>query len=74
MFLYIVPIKKLFKFSTLESTIAKVIVKSCALIWNKMVNWNDMEEHIQFQLEALPIKDIIVDDFNINSKTIKFYN
>ena len=23
--------------------------------WNKLVNWNDMEEHIQFQLEDLPV-------------------
>ena len=50
------------------------MIVSLSLGWNKLVNWNDMEEHIQFQLRALPIKDIIVDDFNINSKTIKFYN
>ena len=45
----------LFQFSTCESTIANVIVGLHALNWNKLVNWNNMEEQIQFQLEALPI-------------------
>ena len=26
-----------------------------ALNWNKLVDWNNIEEHIQFQLKALAI-------------------
>ena len=31
------------------------MVVSLSQGWNKLVNWNDMEEHIQFQLEDLPV-------------------
>ena len=33
----------------------KVIIYSHAVNWNKLVSWNDMEEHIEFQLEGLPV-------------------
>ena len=41
---------KLFQFSACKSTFTYVIIDSHALNWNKLVNWNDIEELIQFQL------------------------
>ena len=34
-----------------------LIVDSHTLIWNKIVNWNDMEEYIETQLGALTLKN-----------------
>ena len=42
-----------FQLRELESNITYVKVDSHALNWNKLVNWNKMEEHIQFQLGEL---------------------
>ena len=37
------------------STIPLVMVDLQTLDWNKLVNWNDMKEHIPFQLGVLPV-------------------
>ena len=44
-----------FQFRICETTVIYVIVDSHALNWNKMVNWNNLEKYIQFQLEALAV-------------------
>ena len=36
--------------NNLQSTITYVIIDSHALKWNKLLYWNNVEEHIQFQL------------------------
>ena len=41
----------LFQFIAYEFTITYVVVSSHAENWNKIVNWNDMEVYLQFQLE-----------------------
>ena len=45
----------LFQFSARESTVIQVMVDSRALNWNKVVNWNDMKEHIPFQIGTLSV-------------------
>ena len=50
MFLCIVPINKIFQFNVCDFIITLVILNSLAQNWNKFVNWNNMVNHIQFQL------------------------
>ena len=50
----------LLQFSTCESTVTYVIVDSHAQNWNNVVNWNDMEEGIPFQLGASPVLNDIM--------------
>ena len=42
-------------------TIAYRIVESHALNWNKLINWNEIKEYIQYQLEALDVPTIQLD-------------
>ena len=44
---------------SVKENVSKVMVDSRARNWNKLVNWNNMEEHILFQLGALPIRTIL---------------
>ena len=45
-----------------------VSLLSHTINWNKYVNWNNMEEHIQFQLGHLPILNCIKDSQQEDNK------
>ena len=53
MFFILFQLTNLFQFSACESTVIYVIVEPRALNWNKFLNLDDMEKHIQFQSTAL---------------------
>ena len=52
----------MFQINACEATIKLVIIDSRGLNWNNLVNWNVIEEHIQFQLEVSP-------EYNFKFKT-----
>ena len=46
----------MFQLTTSLFHLVHVTVDSHTINWNTfVVNWNDMEEHVQVQLEALPV-------------------
>ena len=73
MFLHIVQINilNLFQFNICESIIIYIIVDSHALNWNKLVNWNDMEDCIQFQLRDLLLYNFLMFTVKLNNKLKK---
>ena len=61
-------LRRLFHFST------KIIVNSHVLIWNKIVNWYNIEEQTQFQLGTLTVNLIVSrPTWEQGNKTRRFY-